>query len=416
MIENKARRNSFEEETHKIIDQSSPKICYLQVVASEDRFPRNTETKRQINPGNHGEGPKSRKRKETNPPRDYVPQRDDPKSFARTVNDVEKALGGFSITKSNDPADLALTLLARAGDVHLNPGPRVKCPVCTKGIYDKTQESVWRGRGGYVHLKCTNLTNSRQWDKGFECNKCSWCALVQKGGEPRKERERKRTRRKNIRLQKMRREVQEIKTTDILTWNLQKMYMQVNNRRKLRRFAFYYLRKRHNIVLMSEITAQTPGVIWLGEGRNSAAVIHSTKSAILHGGAWIDEGHKKCWGERVTSVTVAHLRLVARYQPLWQYGEETMEIYRRELEEQVTTSTHQQWLIIGGDHNSHMGYGGHRLFADGTKGPFGMGIRDCTGDDFLQGFEDNNLSWADSFVSMEHRGTWFNRLNAKWYE
>ena len=178
MIENKARRNSFEEETHKIIDQSSPKICYLQVVASEDRFPRNTETKRQINPGNHGEGPKSRKRKETNPPRDYVPQRDDPKSFARTVNDVEKALGGFSITESNDPADLALTLLARAGDVHLNPGPRVKCPVCTKGIYDKTQESVWRGRGGYVHLKCTNLTNSRQWDKGFECNKCSWCALA----------------------------------------------------------------------------------------------------------------------------------------------------------------------------------------------------------------------------------------------
>ena len=225
---------------------------------------------------------------------------------------------------------------------------------------------------------------------------------------------------KNISLQKMRREVQEIKTTDILTWNLQKMSMQVNKRRKLLRFAFYCLRKRHNKVLMSEITAKTPGVIWLGEGRNSATVIHSTKSAILHEGAWkqrwIDEGQKKCWGERVTSVTVAHLRLVAVYQPLWQYGEETMEIYRKELEEQVTTSTHQQWLIIGGDYNSHMGYGGHRLFADGTEGPFGMGIRDCTGDDFLQGFEDNNLSWADSFVSMEHRGTWFNRLNAKWYE
>ena len=188
-----------------------------------------------------------------------------------------------------------------------------------------------------------------------------------------------------------------------------KMSMQVNNRRKLRRFAFYCLRKRHNIVLMSERTAETPGVIWLGEGRNSAAVIHSTKSAILLGGAWkqrwIDEGQNKCWGARVTSVTVAHFRLVAGYQPLWQYGEGTMEIYRRELEEQVTTSINQEWIKIGWDHNSHMGYGGHRLFADGIMGPFGMGIRDCTGDEFLQWCEDNNLCWADSFVWMEHRGT-----------
>ena len=112
----------------------------------------------------------------------------------------------------------------------------------------------------------------------------------------------------------------------------------------------YCLRKRHNIVLMSEITAETAGVIWLGEGCNSGAVIHSTKSAIVLGGAWkqkwIDEGQKKCWGERVTSVTAAHLWLVAGYQPLWQYGEETIEIYRRELEEPVTTYTNQEWLII----------------------------------------------------------------------
>ena len=82
----------------------------------------------------------------------------------------------------------------------------------------------------------------------------------------------------------------------------------------------------------------------------------------------------------------------------------------------MTTSTNQEWLILMGDHNSHMGYGGHRLFADGTKGPFGMGIRYCTGADFLQWCEDNNLCWADSFVWMEQRSTWFNRLNAKWYE
>ena len=93
MIENKARRNPFEEETYKINDQSSPKICYFQVVASKDRIPRNTETKRQINPGNLGEGPKSRKREEPNPPRDYVPQRDDPKSSCQDTQRCCKSVG-----------------------------------------------------------------------------------------------------------------------------------------------------------------------------------------------------------------------------------------------------------------------------------------------------------------------------------
>ena len=75
------------------------------------------------------------------------------------------------------------------------------------------------------------------------------------------------------------------------------MSMNANNRRKLRRFAFYCLRKQYNIVLMSEITAEEPVVIWLGEGRNAAAIIHSKKSAVLLGGPWrqkwIDEGQVK---------------------------------------------------------------------------------------------------------------------------
>ena len=72
--------------------------------------------------------------------------------------------------------------------------------------------------------------------------------------------------------------------------------------------------------------------------------------------------------------------------------------------------------IIGGDHNSHIGYGDHWEFARGAKGPFGMGKRDNSGTDFLQWREGNILCFADSFVSMEHRGTWFSRLQAKWYE
>ena len=86
------------------------------------------------------------------------------------------------------------------------------------------------------------------------------------------------------------------------------------------------------------------------------------------------------------------------------------------MDDHLAASSNLKWLIIGGDHNSHIGYGGHWDFAEGTKGPFGMGRRDNSGTDFLQWCEDNNLCFADSFVRMEHRGTWFSRLQAKWYE
>ena len=117
-------------------------------------------------------------------------------------------------------------------------------------------------------------------------------------------------------------------------------------------------------------------------------------------------------GDRTTGVTVGHLSLVACYQPLWEYSDESHEQYRREMDDHLAASSNLKWLIIGGDHNSHIGYGGHWDFADGTKGPFGMGRRDDSGTDFLQWCEDNNLCFADSFVRMEHRGTWFSRLQA----
>ena len=86
----------------------------------------------------------------------------------------------------------------------------------------------------------------------------------EKEAPSKKERQRKRDRRRRIRVQKIREDVEAAETTGILTWSMQKMSMNANNRRKLRRFAFYCLRKQYNIVLMSAIMAEEPGVIWLG--------------------------------------------------------------------------------------------------------------------------------------------------------
>ena len=96
---------------------------------------------------------------------------------AKWIEDIERPSGVLEL-QSDNPADLALLLLAMAGDVHPNPGPSSRCPACNKLINDKKESSVWCGRGGWVYLKCTSLTQLQDLDENFDCGKCSWCALV----------------------------------------------------------------------------------------------------------------------------------------------------------------------------------------------------------------------------------------------
>ena len=63
-----------------------------------------------------------------------------------------------------------------------------------------------------------------------------------------------------------------------------------------------------------------------------------------------------------------------------------------------------------------MGVENQHQFLRGTKGPFGMGVIDETGEDLLSWCQEQNLSWADSFYHIEDRGTWFHRRSARWYE
>ena len=136
----------------------------------------------------------------------------------------------------------------------------------------------------------------------------------------------------------------------IYTWNVQKMSMRRNNRRKLREVAQYCLEKDLNIVLLTEVTTEEKGIIWIGEGQNRTVVIHGRKSAILLNKEWAtkwqEDGSKRWLGERVTTVSIGDFRFVSVYQPLWQYGPEEMDKCRHEIEEQILLNNVREWLVI----------------------------------------------------------------------
>ena len=92
------------------------------------------------------------------------------------------------------------------------------------------------------------------------------------------------------------------KKYSIVTWNVQRMSLRDYHKRKARRVAEYVKNLKWDAVLLSELLAERPGVVWLGEGEDLTAIIHSEKAGVLLRGelleGWNREGQKKKVSER----------------------------------------------------------------------------------------------------------------------
>ena len=115
---------------------------------------------------------------------------------------------------------------------------------------------------------------------------------------------------------------------EIVTWNVQGMSVRESNRNRMRRVVDRIAREGWEVVCMTELRAESEGVVWLGEDECRVAVVHGRKSGVLlRGGAleaWINEGQSKWVSERVTAVVFTGMRVVSAYQPIWGYDEEGM--------------------------------------------------------------------------------------------
>ena len=131
---------------------------------------------------------------------------------------------------------------------------------------------------------------------------------------------------------------------------------------------------------------------------------------------WQKEGEIKEWGDRVVSVRIGDLVLMAAYQPLWKYGNIQLEQYRQELEEKPQRTRKDDIIVIGGDHNSSVGPREGENWQPGVCGNYGLGTTNEAGKDLLNWCQLNGLSWINSFKNFKDRGTWYSRKWKKWYE
>ena len=202
----------------------------------------------------------------------------------------------------------------------------------------------------------------------------------------------------------------------VVTWNVQGLSLSENNRGRLLRVLERVRLNDWEIVCLTELRAVSSGVIWLGEGEDGVAIVHSKRVAVVMRGEalrlWRDEGQQKWMEERVVAVVFGGLRVVSAYQPIWGTGEDEFERYRRDLGRQVAYGGENR-LIIGGDFNMNVGKGNAR---EGVCGRYGIGRMNEQGRDFVEWCEENELVWVNSYMKHRRRGTWFSPRYHRWYE
>lgn len=91
-----------------------------------------------------------------------------------------------------------------------------------------------------------------------------------------------------------------------MTWNVQRLSLRENNRRRLRRVVEYVERREWETVCLTELKAEDEGVVWLGEDEGRVTVVHSRRAGVLLRGRaldkWIEEGQTMWLEDRVTAV------------------------------------------------------------------------------------------------------------------
>ena len=213
-----------------------------------------------------------------------------------------------------------------------------------------------------------------------------------------------------------RREGKKKKIYSIVTWNVQRMSLRDYHKRKAKIVAEYVRKQNWDAVLLSELKADRPGVVWLGEG--DIAIIHSERAGIMLRGelleGWNKEGKRKKISERSVSVKVKGLALTATYLPVWiGTNDEEIETTKDILAEHVKWAKKEEIGIVGGDFNAHIGRDEETT---GVCGKYGLRGSNEKGRQLVQWCEENNMSYVNSFYNHKKRGTWFNRMLGRWYE
>ena len=156
----------------------------------------------------------------------------------------------------------------------------------------------------------------------------------------------------------------------------------------------------------------------MGKGEKTVAIIHSLKTGIILWGSaldqWIRGNQKMEFRERALLIQIDKMCIISVYQPLKTHGEDTINVYRKDVEDLLVKIPSDCLMIMGGDHNAHVGKASER---DGVSGKYGLETpTNEQGRDLLDWCQEHNLEWVNSFSNHAKRGTWFNKSSKRWYE
>ena len=240
-------------------------------------------------------------------------------------------------------------------------------------------------------------------------------------GPHRHDKEARKENRKRNRRQKREVEIQQIaRKTDmkIVTWNVQRMSLGTRNKRKAGQVAEVARKEEWEVILLSEIRAESEGVEWIGTGDEIIAIIHSQKAGILLRGEmlqkWRDEKQRKLFSERTVSIKVEGKTFISTYQPVcYQNNKEERDLAKEDLKSHKEWASSGDIIIIGGDFNAQIG---REENIPGICGKFGIRQSNEQGRELLLFCEENGLAYCNSFYNHYKRGTWYNNFNGFWYE
>ena len=226
---------------------------------------------------------------------------------------------------------------------------------------------------------------------------------------------------RNIRRQTKRRERRKLppdREIKVVTWNLQGISMREKNRARLKRTNEFIQKNGWEITIIPETRSDKQGVIWMGKGEKTVAIIHSLKTGIILWGSaldqWIRGNQKMEFRERALLIQIDKMCIISVYQPLKTHGEDTIDVYRKDVEDLLVKIPSDCLMIMGGDHNAHVGKASER---DGVSGKYGLETpTNEQGRDLLDWCQEHNLEWVNSFSNHAKRGTWFNKSSKRWYE
>ena len=167
--------------------------------------------------------------------------------------------------------------------------------------------------------------------------------------------------------------------------------------------------------MMSEIRADRMGVIWIGSGKETTAVIHSFNSGFAvqpwtHGQKGTKNGlqgnsqkHPN-WGTQIVNGIPA-------FQHTWWSGNRGMPVrYRGPACQNATGKPTYHWRGPQISYRQTIGKTPHSW----EMGPWYPHQRTRTGP--LNWCAENQLAWVNSFLWHSERGTWWHQSSESWYE